>query len=146
MPGLIQGLLQLKYLCASSQLGVRESTRQLPCSADPLQLHTILVPILRQTERERTLTERVLCMQGGSVIQQLRDTTGARIKVEPEVSGCSERLIALSSPDEPGADLCRAQEALFAVQDRMTEADSGQEGSCCTVSVCCWHVAALEHA
>ncbi len=68
------------------------------------------------------------------MIQQMRDSTGARIKVEPEVAGCSERLISLSSSDEPGAELCRAQEALFAVQSRLSEADAAQEDTCCVVS------------
>lgn len=64
----------------------------------------------------------------------MRDSTGARIKVEPEVVGCSDRLISFSSPDEPGADWCRAQEALFAVQGRLIEAEAPQEDSCCVVS------------
>ncbi|CAL8468952.1 g8493 [Coccomyxa elongata] len=78
--------------------------------------------------------------KGGLTIQQMRDSTGARIKVEPEVVGCSDRLISFSSPDEPGADWCRAQEALFAVQGRLTEAEAPQEDSCCMVRM------VIEHA
>lgn len=68
------------------------------------------------------------------MIQQMRDATGARIKVEPEVAGCSERLISFSSLEEAGLDWCRAQEALFLVQSRLSEGDSAQEDSCCMVS------------
>lgn len=64
----------------------------------------------------------------------MRDSTGARIKVEPELAGCSDRLISFSSPDEPEAEWCRAQDALFAVQNRLTEAEALLEDSCCVVS------------
>ncbi len=66
--------------------------------------------------------------QGGAAIQQLREDTGARIKIEPEIANCTERLVILSSPDEPDVEWCRAQEALFTVLDRLTDsADDSQE-------------------
>ena len=37
--------------------------------------------------------------QGGETIQQLRQETGARIKVEEVVGTCEERIINISSAD-----------------------------------------------
>lgn len=78
-------------------------------------------------------------VQAGAVISQLRQETGAKIKVEAEVPGCAERLVLLSCADEPeGRALCAAQEALLAVQNRLLDADlaDGLDGAF-TVRACC---------
>lgn len=82
-----------------------------------------------------TLGVMDLCytLQGGSVISTLRQESGARIKVDAELPGCTERLVILASPDDPpDVPLCRAQQALLAVHARMADADAAsilaQEG------------------
>ena len=69
-------------------------------------------------------------MQGGCTIQQLRDDTGARIKVEAELAGCSERLILISSPDDADMEVCRAQQALYSIQARLAEQENAPDGLC----------------
>lgn len=61
--------------------------------------------------------------QGGDIIQALRSVTGARIKVEPLLAGCPERVIAILAPDRPGDCWCDAQQALFRVHERITAAE-----------------------
>ena len=58
--------------------------------------------------------------QGGDIIQAMRSATGARIKVEPLLAGCPERVIAILAPDQPGDRWCDAQQALFRVHERIT--------------------------
>uniref|UniRef100_A0A0D6QYY3 K Homology domain-containing protein n=2 Tax=Araucaria cunninghamii TaxID=56994 RepID=A0A0D6QYY3_ARACU len=90
---------------------------------------------------------RVLCPEakagsvigkGGSIIQHIRRDTGARITVQETVTGCEERVILISAPDNQGRDgdydfngrfgnaglsenPSPAQEALFRVHDRICE-------------------------
>ena len=64
--------------------------------------------------------------QGGATIEQLRQSTQANIKVERETPGCPERLIYISSPNSPTEPLCRAQEALLCVQDRLASFNSSE--------------------
>ena len=47
---------------------------------------------------------------GGSVIRDLRDQSGARIKIADAVSGVDERVIIVSAAEEEGVEWCAAQE------------------------------------
>lgn len=76
-------------------------------------------PARRRTRRGRG-GRRGAAAQGGDVIQQLRTDTGARIKVEPQVAGCAERVIAILAPDRPEERWCDAQQALFRVHERIS--------------------------
>lgn len=47
--------------------------------------------------------------KGGSVVRQMRDETGAHIKVVEGVPGCDERVVVISSKDDNGRDHTSAQ-------------------------------------
>lgn len=64
--------------------------------------------------------------QGGCNIEQLRQSTKATIKVERDTPGCSDRLICISSADSAAEPLCRAQEALLSIQERLSVMDTSE--------------------
>lgn len=57
--------------------------------------------------------------RGGAIIRQLREQTGARIKIAEPVAGCDERVVIISGNEVPGAQFSPAQEALFLVHSRL---------------------------
>ncbi|KAI5060829.1 hypothetical protein GOP47_0023334 [Adiantum capillus-veneris] len=65
--------------------------------------------------------------KGGSIIKALRTECRSKIKVEDPVLGSDERVIIISSSSDQIAEqayyACAAQEALFKVHARITEAD-----------------------
>lgn len=68
--------------------------------------------------------------KGGSIIKALRTECRSKIKVEDPVSGSEERVVLISSSDqfkEPNFYVCNAQEALFKVHSRITEAEDDDE-------------------
>ena len=65
-----------------------------------------------------------MLLQGGEVIQQLRQDTGARIKVEQAIAGCDERVVCISSSDDPASDCSPAQTALLRVHECILEGDA----------------------
>ena len=73
----------------------------------------------------------------------LRSVTGARIKVDPLLAGCPERVVAILAPDRPGDRWCDAQQALFRVHERITapELDSAPEMDTVMVRRCFLHFA-----
>eukprot|EP00898_Chlorokybus_atmophyticus_P001178 jgi/Chlat1/2060/Chrsp17S02529 len=62
--------------------------------------------------------------KGGSMVQSIRDETGARIKIPEGVQGCEERVAVISGNEEPGAPYSPAQEGLFRVVHRMAQTES----------------------
>ena len=76
--------------------------------------------------------------QGGDIIQALRTGTGARIKVEPLLAGCAERVIAILAPDRPGERWCDAQQALFRVHERISAHDLDGAQDLNAFVVCRW--------
>lgn len=62
--------------------------------------------------------------KGGEVISAIRDSTGARVRIEDTVPGCPERVIFMYSEDNPEIPLCPAQDALFRVLSRVIEEES----------------------
>lgn len=80
-----------------------------------------------------TVSFRILCPvvrsgsvigKGGEVISAIRDSTGARVRIEDPVPGCPERVIFMYSDDNPDSPLCPAQDALFRVIARVIEEES----------------------
>ena len=61
--------------------------------------------------------------QGGSVVREIRDSTGAKVKLDDSIPGLPERAVIIYSPDRPGEPTCGAQDALERVVVRMFEPD-----------------------
>ena len=80
------------------------------------------LPLCRS--RAWSLSSAWVAPQGGEVIQQLRQATGARIRVEQQVAGCEERVVNISSPDDPDSEWCPAQAALFRVHECILEGEA----------------------
>ncbi|KAK9821554.1 hypothetical protein WJX81_000504 [Elliptochloris bilobata] len=97
------------------QVGRREGSAKRHAHAPgPAVFYRVLCPALRIGN---------VIGKGGDIIQHLRTDTGARIKVEPLLPGCPERVIAILAPDRPGERWCDAQQALFRVHERITAPD-----------------------
>ena len=47
--------------------------------------------------------------KAGSIVKQIRDETGARIRVVEGVPNCDERVIVISSKDDPRKESNSAQ-------------------------------------
>lgn len=47
--------------------------------------------------------------KGGTIVKNIRDETGGRIRVVDGVPGCDERVIVISSPSLAGGDWNAAQ-------------------------------------
>ncbi|KAJ7531321.1 hypothetical protein O6H91_14G045200 [Diphasiastrum complanatum] len=86
---------------------------------------------------EEELVFRILCSvdrigsiigRGGSIIQNLREETGAKIKVEELVPGADERVVVVSALEHLEDDLSPAQEAVFHVQDRIKDIGPNHDG------------------
>eukprot|EP00854_Cymbomonas_tetramitiformis_P029166 gene29166-36269_t len=60
--------------------------------------------------------------KGGNIIKQLREESGARIKVADSVGG-DERVVMISGKDDPSLPFSVAQEALFQVHQRVYEGE-----------------------
>lgn len=69
--------------------------------------------------------------KGGSIIKALRLECRSKIKVEDPVSGSEERVVLISSSSDQLKEhnyyVCNAQEALFKVHARITEAEDDDE-------------------
>lgn len=61
--------------------------------------------------------------KGGSVISQIRQESGARIRVEDSVPGCEERIIFITSPDKETEDGTEEQQ-----QQSKKEDDNADDG------------------
>lgn len=61
--------------------------------------------------------------KGGSVISQIRQESGARIRVEDSVPGCEERIIFITSPDKENEDGTEEQQQQSKKED--DNADAG---------------------
>eukprot|EP00271_Cylindrocystis_brebissonii_P015824 TRINITY_DN38860_c0_g1_i1.p1 TRINITY_DN38860_c0_g1~~TRINITY_DN38860_c0_g1_i1.p1 ORF type:complete len:571 (+),score=97.62 TRINITY_DN38860_c0_g1_i1:165-1877(+) len=59
----------------------------------------------------------------GGIIKQLREETGAKMKIADPVAGCEERVIIISGNEGPGATFSSAQEGVFRVQALLLEPD-----------------------
>lgn len=84
---------------------------------------------------EEQLTVRILCPnlrigsiigKGGSVIKKMREETGAKIKVEDEVSDCDERIVRISSAEYVDGHSPAIQAALVVFQ-RLVEIQMDKE-------------------
>lgn len=62
--------------------------------------------------------------KGGAHIKQIREATGARVRVDDNVQGCPERVVWIQSTDSPPGHLCPAQNALQDVMARMMSIDT----------------------
>lgn len=60
--------------------------------------------------------------KGGKIIKQLREESGARIKVADSVGG-DERVVMISGKDDPSLPFSVAQEALFQIHQRVYEGE-----------------------
>eukprot|EP00899_Mesostigma_viride_P015437 jgi/Mesvir1/23895/Mv10680-RA.1 len=74
----------------------------------------------------------VIIGKQGSVIKQLRDETGARLKVADPIQGCEERVVIISAQDPADCTWSAAQEALFRVHKRVVEGDNPAEAAATT--------------
>lgn len=61
---------------------------------------------------------------GGDVIASLRASTGARVKLDPPLAGCPDRVLHVSAPGTPSPS-CPATAALLAAHDRLALGDDG---------------------
>lgn len=61
--------------------------------------------------------------KGGSVISQIRQESGARIRVEDSIPGCEERIIFIASPDKESEDGTEEQQ-----QHSKKEDDNADDG------------------
>ncbi|KAL8095715.1 RNA-binding KH domain-containing protein RCF3-like isoform X2 [Apium graveolens] len=91
-----------------------------------------------------TTSYRILCHdnqisvvvgQSGSIINSVRQNTGASINVHDLVPGDEERIIEISDTRKREFDgrmnsFSPAQEALFRIHERILECDGGEEGEC----------------
>eukprot|EP00245_Coleochaete_scutata_P005389 TRINITY_DN1888_c0_g1_i2.p1 TRINITY_DN1888_c0_g1~~TRINITY_DN1888_c0_g1_i2.p1 ORF type:complete len:604 (+),score=111.05 TRINITY_DN1888_c0_g1_i2:97-1908(+) len=72
--------------------------------------------------------------KGGSIIKQIRDETGARIKVADAVPGVEERVVIVSGPEAPGVEFSPSQEGLFRVHQRIIEGDLSEANPTGTIT------------
>ncbi|KAI5065023.1 hypothetical protein GOP47_0019718 [Adiantum capillus-veneris] len=97
------------------------SNSELPAQAEETE-YRILCPVSKIGS---------LIGKGGSTIKALRTECRSKIKVEDPVSGSDERVVLISSSAdqfrEQGYYVCAAQEALFKVHARITEADDDDD-------------------
>ncbi|CAK9863214.1 unnamed protein product [Sphagnum jensenii] len=86
---------------------------------------------------DEELVFRILCPnekigsvigKGGSVIKNLREETGARIKVADAVPGSEERVIIVSANEHPDDNISPAQEAVLHIQSRVVDLGPDQDG------------------
>ncbi|KAL2635219.1 hypothetical protein R1flu_006698 [Riccia fluitans] len=86
---------------------------------------------------DEELVFRILCPnekigsvigKGGSIIRNLREDTGARIKVADPIPGSDERVIIISANEHPDDNISPAQEAVLHVQSRIVDLGSDQDG------------------
>ncbi|CAL8461598.1 g1129 [Coccomyxa elongata] len=66
--------------------------------------------------------------KAGAIVKQIRDETGARIRVVEGVPNCDERVIVISGRVDPGRHTDSAQEALYKVHARVHETEDGPNG------------------
>ncbi|KAK9811171.1 hypothetical protein WJX73_008015 [Symbiochloris irregularis] len=59
--------------------------------------------------------------KGGAVVQQIREQTGATIKIGEHIQGCPDRIVTIQSTETADDDLSAAETALFEVHKRMIE-------------------------
>ena len=69
----------------------------------------------------------VVIGKGGSIVQQMREETGARFKITGHVSGCDERVIVISAPDDAEMPFSAVQEGLFRVHTRLMQGDEDDD-------------------
>ncbi|CAM6030659.1 unnamed protein product [Sphagnum balticum] len=86
---------------------------------------------------DEELVFRILCPnekigsvigKGGSIIENLREETGARIKVADAVPGSEERVIIISANEHPDDNISPAQEAVLHIQSRVVDLGPDQDG------------------
>ncbi|KAH9543738.1 hypothetical protein CY35_13G080500 [Sphagnum magellanicum] len=86
---------------------------------------------------DEELVFRILCPnekigsvigKGGSIIKNLREETGARIKVADAVPGSEERVIIVSANEHPDDNISPAQEAVLHIQSRVVDLGPDQDG------------------
>ncbi|KAL6750798.1 hypothetical protein V8C86DRAFT_3143168, partial [Haematococcus lacustris] len=61
--------------------------------------------------------------KGGEVIRQIRQETGAKVKVEDVVTGHPDRAVTISAPDRLGQASCGTQDAIQRLMSRVLEVD-----------------------
>ncbi|KAK9828748.1 hypothetical protein WJX72_001910 [[Myrmecia] bisecta] len=75
-----------------------------------------------QAGGSRETSYRLLCPQAntgsiigrkGDVVRQIREQTGAQVKVHAGSVGCEERIVQMSSLEDPVSQFCNAQEGLL---------------------------------
>lgn len=59
--------------------------------------------------------------RGGSIVKQIRDETGARVKIADAVPGVDERVVIVSGLEDKEREWSPAQEGLFRVYDRILD-------------------------
>uniref|UniRef100_A0A061RNM9 Poly(RC)-binding protein 2/3/4 n=2 Tax=Tetraselmis sp. GSL018 TaxID=582737 RepID=A0A061RNM9_9CHLO len=64
--------------------------------------------------------------KGGSLIKQIREETGARLKVVEGLLGCEERPVVISSKCGTNYDECNAKIAFFVMFQKLIEAEQHQ--------------------
>ena len=69
----------------------------------------------------------VIIGKNGSIVQQMREETGARFKITGQVTGVDERVIVISAPDDADAPFSAVQEGLFRVHARLMQGDDDEE-------------------
>ncbi|KAJ7545095.1 hypothetical protein O6H91_09G107100 [Diphasiastrum complanatum] len=87
-------------------------------------------PGFNSSSRAESCVDRIgsIIGRGGSIIQNLREETGAKIKVEELISGADERVVVVSAAEHTEDNLSPAQEAVFHIQDRIKDIGPNQDG------------------
>eukprot|EP00897_Mesotaenium_endlicherianum_P003561 jgi/Mesen1/3232/ME000187S02395 len=67
--------------------------------------------------------------KAGSIIKQMRDESGARIKIADAVPGVDERVVIISAEDDPERAWSSAQDGLMRVHARLVELQLSPEDS-----------------
>lgn len=62
----------------------------------------------------------------GSVIKQIKEMTGCRMRIVEALPGCEERCVIISSPDDPSVERNSAEVALFEVHRRVIDGEESQ--------------------
>ncbi|KAI5065145.1 hypothetical protein GOP47_0020337 [Adiantum capillus-veneris] len=110
-----------KHALHEDDAAVRNGRQKKPAQAEETE-YRILCPVWQDCS---------LIGKGGSTIKALRTECRSKIKVEDPVSGSGERVVLISSSAdqlrEQGYHVCAAQEALFKVHARITEADDDDD-------------------
>ncbi|GJP46400.1 hypothetical protein CLOM_g5692 [Closterium sp. NIES-68] len=71
----------------------------------------------------------VVIGKGGSRIKQIKEETGARVKVNEAVADCDERIVVIDAVEAPFSPVSPTEEALFRVHAAISQPHGGDRGT-----------------